>query len=636
MCGISGIVSFYSDVDPARVDAMNAIQVHRGPDASGVWHGGDVAFGFQRLAIVDVAGGEQPTHSEDGRVRVVFNGEIYNHVELRRRLAARGHRFRNKSDAEVIPHLYEEYGTEFAEQLDGDFAIAIWDGRARRLVLARDRVGVKPLFYHHADNTVVFASEIKGIFASGICTPTPDPQGLSDSLFYGHPIAPGTFWQGVNDLPPATVLTIDASGTRSRTYFRPFHRADPTRPLLSGSDGIDAFRATFTEAVRKRIPDEVAAGVTLSGGLDSSSIAATAARRCDSPLDTFSIRLEGAIHDETPMSRLVASDLGVANDEIPMTGELACTLISKSLWHFESPFWYGAVATPYLALMDQARDAGYKVLLSGDGSDELLAGYDFYRLMKLDARLGRLRLGALRPRLWQQAMKWLGAPTGFDAQVVAVAERSQQYTHQFGEIPPWIYLWSAFGDATAGLVADLPTPSILPPPPPHDKLRRQLHFEFYTRIPHWILPISDRLGMAGSIEMRVPFLDRDVIDLCAELDPNLLLRFDTEKYVLKRSTSDILPKPVVQQRKKPFLTPIGDWYLTGPGAELAGDHLSQSATARFGLFDPVQTERLWQTAIAEKGTWRGTAAEMATMAVLTTHLVLEQFCGDRFRAGVAP
>ncbi|WP_068064675.1 asparagine synthase (glutamine-hydrolyzing) [Nocardia xishanensis] len=417
MCAVCGIVDFEAPVDPGPLAAMCAVLRHRGPDDHATWHDRHAALGFQRLSIVDVRHGAQPTADESGSIRALLNGEIYNHKALRRALAARGHRFRSDSDAEVVPHLYEEYGDRFVEHLDGDFGIAIWDAARRTLTLARDRVGVKPLFYHVRGARLTFASEIKGIFASGACPPEIDPQGLSDCLFYGHTIAPGTFWRDVRDLEPGTVLTADADGIRSRRYFRVFQRVDPDAPLLTGRAAIEAFGERFTAAVAKRVPGEVDAGVALSGGLDSSAIAAVAARRCGAPLTTLSVRLSGAIHDETEMSRLVARWLRVPNVESETTGARVCELLPKSMWHFESPFWYGGVASPFLDLTALARDRGLKVAMSGDGSDELLAGYDFYRLMRLSSRLEALRLDALRPLVWRQATKWIG---GF-AVLLAVA-----------------------------------------------------------------------------------------------------------------------------------------------------------------------------------------------------------------------
>ena len=245
MCGIAGIVDFRSPVDPHRLARMANILKHRGPDAEGFWHGRHVGLGCRRLAIVDVAHGHQPTCNEDESIHVVFNGEIYNHRELRRKLLASGHRLRSNSDVEVIPHLYEAYGPNFVDDLDGDFAIAIWDANIQRLFLTRDRVGVKPLFYHTQGDRLVFASEIKGIFASGHCDIRIDLQGLSDCFFYSHPIAPSTFWADVQDLPPGVVLSFDRGGLTQKRYFTPFARPEPDRPLIDGREAVD-FSAIYS------------------------------------------------------------------------------------------------------------------------------------------------------------------------------------------------------------------------------------------------------------------------------------------------------------------------------------------------------------------------------------------------------
>ncbi|NIM15734.1 MAG: hypothetical protein GTO45_27405 [Candidatus Aminicenantes bacterium] len=261
MCGIVGIVDFDSPVDVQRVRHMSNIIAYRGPDGEGYWHNRYAALGSRRLAIVDVEKGVQPTRNEDDMIYVVFNGEIYNHRKLRSDLASRGHHFRSHSDTEVLPHLYEELGLEFVRELDGIFAIALWDCRRNLLVLARDRVGVKPLFYHLKGRRLIFASEVKGILASGKCDIAVDPQGLSDCFFYSHPLFPSTFWSGVRDMEPGTVLTLSREGVSQERYFTPMKRLNHDRPLLRGGEAIKAFEKIFIQAVRKRLPDEVIFGV---------------------------------------------------------------------------------------------------------------------------------------------------------------------------------------------------------------------------------------------------------------------------------------------------------------------------------------------------------------------------------------
>lgn len=632
MCGVCGVVDFSAPVDPVRVQWMCDFLAHRGPDDSGIWADPACVLGSRRLAIVDVADGRQPAANEDGTVQVVFNGEIYNHRQIRRWLARRGHQFRSGSDVEVIPHLYEERGLDFVDELDGDFAIGLWDAKVRRLVLTRDRVGVKPLFYHVDGERLIFASEIKGVFASGLCPITMDPQGLSDCFFYSHTVGPSTFWMGVRDLSPGTVLCFDTRGLTIQRYFNPLERPDETIGLQRGRAAVESFSHVFTQAVQKRIPDEVKAGISLSGGLDSTTIAAVCARLCGAPLSTSSIRLVGEKLDETLYSRHVARELALENEEIEITGQRACELLPVSLWHFESPFWFGAVASPFLEMTRVARAQGYKVAMSGDGSDELLAGYDFYRLMVLNQTLTAWKLGWVQPTIWRNAVRWLGVPNGIDHHILSVNAKLDDHRRHYGEVPAWIYLWEAIGAIARPLLdgSSLPPPTQLPPPPRHDSLRQQLHFEFCTRLPNWILPISDRLGMANSIEVRVPYLDRDMIDLCRDLAPDMIMRRGVEKYILRQAFREVVPRKVSHRRKRPFMTPIAPWYLDGPGREMATSYLSRAAVRKVGLFDPPAVEQLWRRATEDAGTWQGTVSGWVSLMVLSTHIVLEQFETRRF------
>ena len=626
MCGIVGILDFDAPVEPPVVQRMAEMVAHRGPDGEGFWHGEHVMFGSRRLAIVDVPGGRQPTWNEDGTVHVVFNGEIYNHRALRQGLAARGHHFRSYSDVEVLPHLYEERELEFVEELDGDFAIALWDSRRDRLVLARDRVGVKPLFYQTEGRRLILASEVKGVLASGKCAIAVDRQGLSDCLFYGQPVGPGTFWAGVRDLAPGSVLLMDRQGISERRYYRPLERFDSDRPLLGGRAVVEAFRRTFTEAVRKRLPDEVKGAACLSGGIDSTAIAAVAARSCGSPLPTWSIRLPGEMLDEGTFSRRAARELGLDNHEIPITGEEASGLLPRTLWHLEAPQWFG-VAPPFLELSRRVRDAGVKVMLTGDGADELLGGYDFYRLIQMNNRLTAWGLGRLQPPLLRRTLSWIGAPAGAVEHILRVNARRDEYRRRFGEMPAWAYLWGATAELAPPLweEAALPPPSMLPAPPEHDALRRSLFFEYVTRLPSWILVLSDRLSMAYGVEVRVPFMDRYLLDLSAELVPDLLLHWGVEKYVLRRALRGVVPEQIRRRRKKPFFTPVGSWYLSGPGRELAGDYLSETAVRKVGIFDARATQVLRERALKAAGTWDGMLAEWACMMMLSVHLLVEQF-----------
>ncbi len=604
---------------------MASVIAHRGPDGAGMWAEGMVALACRRLAIVDVPAGVQPTWNETATVRVVFNGEIYNHRELRDDLKRRGHHLRSRSDTEVLPHLYEEHGLQFVDELDGDFAIALWDSTQQRLVLARDPVGVKPLFYHCDGARLTFASEVKGVLASGNCDIALDRQTLSDCFAYGQPVAPRTCWAGVQELRPGSVVVFGRDGLRETSFYTALRRRDPDRPLLSGEAAVRAFADAFVRSVRKRLPDEVRAMAPLSGGIDSTAVAAVAARICDTRLSTLTIRLPGEPLDEGEFSRYAASELGVDNTELPVHGKDVVDVLPKTLWHLETPQWFG-VGPPFYLLAQRARRMGAKVALTGDGADELLGGYDFYRLLAAGGALRRWRLEWLEAPLYRRVLRWMGAPPGMIEHVATTNTHLEDYRRRFGGVPAWIYLWSAMSDVSASLLRDnAVTPSPLPAPPRHDWLRQSLHFEYVTRLPNWVLVLSDRLSMAHGLEVRVPFLDRALLELCTEIDANVLLRRGVEKFVLKRAFRAQLPRRVRRRRKKPFFTPITSWYLDGPGRPLSDAYLSESALRHAGLFDAAATRAAWTTARQQVGTWGGMRAEWACMMVLTTHLLLAQF-----------
>lgn len=630
MCSIAGLFDTTGrSVDSEILSVMNAAQAHRGPDGATVWRGGAIGFAHTRLAIVGVNNGTQPSFNKDGSVVALLNGEIYNHHALREFLGTKGYTFRAESDTEVIPHLYREFGPKFVERLDGDFAIAVWDSAKQTLLLARDRVGVKPLFFTEDAGRWGFASESKALFASGLVEPEIDPNGFADSQFYGHTVAPTTFWRRVSELVPGTVLTISADGSSTSTrYFHPHSGSLDVHRLRRGKDGLGEYERALDASVARRVPDEVGWGVALSGGLDSSAIAGISAKRLGKHPLTLSLHVGDNILNETDDSRLVSASLELENDEIPITSARASALVEEAVYHFESPFWYGIVAAPFLDLAGRTREAGLKVLMSGDGSDELLAGYDFYRLLKIRKRLQKLHLSRYEPIVWKRALRWFGAPAGLDEHIKRVSSRIPEIEAEYGEIPPWIYMWTALSErlgsatvATRGKVTTLPRPLA------KTDLHRQLSFEYSTRLPHWVLAISDRLGMARGIEVRVPFLDRDLIDVAEQLHPSLMLRGTTEKFALKRAVKSVLPKRTVRRRKKPFMTPISSWYLwqDGKRSDLVERYLSNTRIDEYGIYDADAVDGLLDDAKRGDGSWSAVTAEWACLSILATQILVSQY-----------
>ncbi len=408
MCGICGRLNFDGrPVEPDEITAMRDVMVHRGPDGEGLHVDGPIGLGHRRLSIIDLAGGHQPLANEDGTVTIVFNGEIYNFAELRRGLVDRGHVMATRSDTEVIVHLYEELGDRCVERLRGMFAFAIWDSRRRRLLLARDRLGIKPLYYTAAAGSLLFASEIKSLLRSSAVTAAPDPRGLRRYLAYRHPYGNGTLFDGICQLPPGHVLVADAATTSLRRYWDV-----PTRHTSDRGDDAGQFLSLLDESVQLRMISDVPLGAFLSGGIDSSAITALMARHTER-VKTFSIGFVPGDENELSWARLVADRCGADHHEFTLGSEDFFTLLQTLVWHHDEPMMFPASIPLYLLSRESKRVA--TVMLAGEGADELLAGYGgnvrSYRLQQLASRLpgglrgllGRLplpgRAGAVASRL---------------------------------------------------------------------------------------------------------------------------------------------------------------------------------------------------------------------------------------------
>src|SRR5579862_510212 len=401
MCGICGefVLDSRERVDAGPLTAMRSALAHRGPDGAGLFVSPDarVGLGFQRLRIIDLSVvADQPLPNEAGSIQIVFNGEIYNFPEIRDRLLARGHQFRSRSDTETIVHLYEDEGIDAIRQLDGMFALAIWDGRLRRLVLARDRVGKKPLFIYRDRRRIAFASEIKSFFAHPEIAIDIDPESVPAYLRLGHVPSPATFYRGIEHLPPATILTIDDRGTTETTRFwrLPIESAEPLKPR----DAVQRDVARLvTDAVGRRLMSDVPLGAFLSGGPDSSIVAGVMSRLMQQPVKTFSIGFEGdARYDETEYARLVARHFRTEHEEFRVTPD-AIALVDPLIWHHDGPFGDSSAVPTYLVAKMTRQQV--TVALTGDGGDELFAGYLRFQAAALAERVPRLAGRGLRAAL---------------------------------------------------------------------------------------------------------------------------------------------------------------------------------------------------------------------------------------------
>jgi asparagine synthase (glutamine-hydrolysing) len=620
MCGICGIATRGWEPDPAVIRRMCRTLAHRGPDGEGLHVAPGVGLGMRRLAIIDLVTGSQPMGNEAGDVQIVFNGEIYNFAELRDGLERRGHRFRTRSDTEVIPHLYEEHGLDFAVLLNGIFAIALWDAPRRRLLLVRDRMGIKPLFYAVRDGVLTFGSEVKAILAAGGSGRQLDLAGLDQLLTFEYTASPWTLLADVRKLPPAGWLTWTDGELREGRYWdlgeaeaplgpatgawraaaRPRSRALPARIAGAGDERISAdewaarLRETLDRAVQRQLVSDVPLGSFLSGGIDSSILVSAMSRASERPVKTFSIGFRDATYDELPFARQVARHCGTEHREAVLDPSYR-DLLEEVVLHMDQPIADFSVF-PTLLVSKVARQE-VTVVLAGDGGDELFGGYDAYaadRLARwtLDLLPGPLRRalgrlggrvppsaakkglrntlprfleGAALPRAWEH-MRWMIFLPPAQRRALYRPDVLRDLERQAGELVLH-YLDNAGSD----------------------RLQRQLFCDTRFYLPENILVKVDLMGMAASIETRVPYLDNEVLDLAARMPSSLKVHRGERKHVLKRAYADALPPEILRRGKHGFSIPLKTW-LTGEWNDLLRDLLSERELREEGLFEPAVVE----------------------------------------------
>ena len=584
MCGICGLVAGEREGHPdlEAVARMSGRLVHRGPDDDGLFCEGPVALAARRLSIIDLAGGHQPIENEDGSCVVVQNGEIYNYRELKRELEGRGHRFATDCDTEVLVHGYEEWGDAFAERLRGMFAVALWDKRRRRLLLARDRFGIKPLYYRHVDGGLSFASELKAMLEQPGFSREIDPQAVSAYLAFNSIPAPLTIFKQARKLPPGHLLTWEGGEVALRRFARP----GPTGEVRRGSaeELAAELREILDDSVRAHLVADVPVGVLLSGGVDSGGLAALASRHVDEPLRTFSIGFEEEGFNELSRASLVAERYGTDHHELVLRPN-AVELLPKLVEAFDEPFGDSSALPTYL--VSELAVSEVKVALSGEGGDELFGGYYTYVADLLARRVGRL--GALARPL-AEALPSRTDRVGFDYKAKRFARAAA--------LPPlerhhgWKEIFSS--QARAELAG--PGASAWDPLDLYREryaetagaapLARMQDVDLGIYLVDDLLVKTDRLSMAHSLELRVPFLDPKVAEFAFSLPTKLKVRGLGKKRLLRQALAPLLPREIVHGRKQGFSIPIAAW-LRGPLQPFAREVLAPSAIARQGLLDPA-------------------------------------------------
>jgi asparagine synthase (glutamine-hydrolysing) len=587
MCGICG----FNWTDERLIESMKARLEHRGPDDHGTYLAEGISLGHRRLSIVDLSeAGRQPLSNEDGTVWVTFNGEIYNHVELRERLQKRGHRFRSRTDTESIVHAYEEYGLEFAAQLTGMFALAIWDARRRRLVLARDRLGLKPLYYTLEGGRVRFASEIKALLADPTLPRALNRQGLFDLLGYEFVPAPATLFAGVHKLLPGCLLTVEADGRGRLSRYWSLEPKDiePTE---------EALVEVLERACAAHTMSDVPVGAFLSGGIDSSTIVSFLSRSLPAGLETFALGYREPSFSELEYARAVAQHFHTRHTEL-LVQPVDPQAIERSVWHLDEPTTDPS-NLPFMLICAEARRY-VKVCLSGDGGDELLMGYDRFRASRANSWLERLPLPFRRP-LYRAIVAHL-ADNERKKGSSNVLKRFLQgaLLSADGEHIRWQY----FADPaqTAQLLEprflqDLDTDPFTPVKrwslqAPRERARREQYVELNTVLPDSVLMKVDKMSMACGLEVRPPFLDHRVVEFCYSLPASLKLRGLTTKWLLKHAMRERLPPGIAMRAKQGFSIPMKNW-LRGELLELTrGEVFSSSLIGEH--FRTATLERLWR------------------------------------------
>jgi asparagine synthase (glutamine-hydrolysing) len=603
MCGIAGVMQFREGarVEPETLRHMCAAMVHRGPDDEGIYNSGSVGMGIRRLSIVDLATGHQPLSNEDGTVWVVFNGEIYNHAALREKLESRGHQYRTHSDTETIVHLYEEYGPECVQHLRGMFAFAIWDARRQSLFIARDRLGIKPLYYRLNSQQMVFGSEIKVILACPGTSAQFERTILPEYLAFGYLSGDQTFYAGIRKLMPGHWMEVDPSGQVriARYWDLPVTQNDHPH---TESYYIQTYREMLEQAVNSHLMSDVPLGVFLSGGVDSSAVAALMTKIRRAPVETFSVGYTEDAYSELPYARVVAKHLNSVHHEVLVSQRDFFDSLPHLIWHEDEPIvWPSSVPLYFVAQLAHER---VKVVLTGEGADETLAGYTRYAFTLKNAAWDRIyrRIipgavrGAIRGSIADST--WVNATVRRKLSHTFLARNGNSWASFYFD-----NFFSAFSenDQTGLLTDEVRKECAAGAAYRHvlecwehssgEMLQRLLYTDIKTYLVELLMK-QDNMSMAASIESRVPFLDHLLVEFATNIPQNLQLGGFAGKRILKKAVEDLLPRSILYRPKLGFPTPWSRW-LAGPQLEVICNLLLEPRSMERELFQRSAVQRLF-------------------------------------------
>jgi asparagine synthase (glutamine-hydrolysing) len=614
---------------------MISVLHHRGPDGFGYYTEGPLGLAHARLSIIDLATGDQPISNEDGSVWTIFNGEIFNYIELRATLEQLGHRFRTRSDTETIVHAYEQYGDDFLTHLNGQFAIALWDVNRKRLLLARDRAGVRPLFHARNHGRLLFGSEVKAILAVAPELASLDTRALAQVFTFWSTVGERTVFNGVRSVQPGHVLVIENGVERLQRYWNWSFPARGHTARLTLDEAAEQCRALLIDSVRLQLRSDVPVGAYLSGGLDSSGIVSCVRNHTTTPMRTFSVAFEDEEFDESAHQQDMARYLGTEHTSVRCSSKNIGEIFPELIRHTESPVLRSAPA-PLMMLSRVVRQAGLKVVLTGEGADEIFGGYDLFKEARIRRFWATQPDSRWRSVLFERLYPYLKhSPVANQAFARSFFGQDLRNTSNpfYGHVTRWSTtrgLWKFLSaDVKASLndwAVEDELRAMLPPEfSSWDDLSRDQYIEVQTLLYGYLLSSQgDRVAMASSVEGRVPFLDHRLIEFANQLSPRCKLRGLTEKAVLRRALAGMLPASIVKRVKQPYRAPDSQsFFAEGRPLEYVAELLSPGPLRSAGYFEPATVQALVEKCRA--GRAAGAGDNMALVGVLSTMLLHHHF-----------
>lgn len=637
MCGIAGYIDRFEKADASVINRMLTRIKYRGPDECGIYVNENTGFGSVRLSIIDLAGGQQPIPNEDLSLWIVFNGEIFNYPELRKELLEKGHNFRTKSDTEVIIHLYEEYGENCLAKMNGQFVFSIWDKNKNEMFLARDRVGIRPLFYYHSHDLFVFGSEIKAVFEHQKVKRAISVEGISETFTFWTTITPNTVFENIKECPPGHFIKINDGTIDIKRYWELKFATKDNYYKGSYEDAVAEFNELFLDSVKIRLRADVPVAAYLSGGIDSSITTSFIKEIDPNVLQTFSVGFTENEFDETGYQKIAAEYFNTNHTAIQVTSKEIAENFPQVVWHSEFPLLRTS-PSPMYSLSKEVRKNNIKVVITGEGADELLAGYSIFKENKIRHFWAKDKNSKLRPLLLKKLYPYIAAlqkvnPNALklffgyklentDSPIYSHLLRwnntSNILNHLDKTFKDQLSGFDQYKRLLAGLNGNLDN---------LDPLAKAQYLEIVIFLSGYLLSSQgDRMGMANSVEGRYPFLDYRIIEFCAQLPPDYKMKGLKEKVLLKSLMKGRLPEEILNRPKQPYRAPILSSFLGDDAPEYVNEVLSETEIKKAGIFNPDSVKRLLVK--MKSGKAYSEIDNMALTAIISTQLLHKQFIED--------